>query len=265
MSILSTLSKAVSLPVRYTASMEFRLGTIGWSYPDWKGTFCPAGTKDELAYYATQFDAVEVDNTFYRMPTARMVESWYRRAPEGFLFCPKLPGEITHDRQLEEVDELIAEFARVIAGLREKLGPILIQLSPSLTSASRPLLEHFLTALPRGYRYTVEPRHRSWLKDPELLPLLRSLDMAITLAHHPWYPRFTEATTDFTYLRLLGKRDVFPDFSRVYEEKNDALLGWVSRLHAFPATVRRSYVFANNQFEGHSPGTMGRVRAALRR
>jgi uncharacterized protein YecE (DUF72 family) len=243
--------------------MELRLGTCGWSYADWKGTFYPAGTKDELACYATRFDAVEIDSTWYHIPSARTVDSWSRRTPEGFVFCPKLPGEITHEKLLEGTDELVSTFMSIISRLGAKLGPALVQLAPSFTAEEMPKLEGFLRGLPQGFRYVVEFRHRSWLAKPEARQLLRSLDIGLAMAHHPWYPQFREATTDFAYLRLLGRHGAFPDFSQVHEPRDDAIAEWAGVLKVLAAEVDRSYVFVNNQFEGHSPATLGRLRTAL--
>ncbi|MGD0114364.1 MAG: DUF72 domain-containing protein [Armatimonadota bacterium] len=243
--------------------MEFRLGTCGWSFSDWKGTFYPSGTKDELAYYASQFDTVEIDSTYYRIPTAKAVGGWRARTPPGFLFCPKLPGEITHEKLLEGADDLVASFIDVISRLSDKLGPILIQLHPSFGHDQLLKLEAFLSRLPTGLRYAVEFRHRSWADRSDALELLRSLNMGLAMAHHPWYARIREATADFAYLRLLGRRNVFPDFGRLHRPHDEALADWAQCLTAIASRVARAYVFVNNQFEGHSPATIARLRALL--
>jgi len=244
--------------------MEARLGTCGWSFRDWKGTFYPPGTKDELAHYASQFDAVEIDSTWYRIPSARTVESWHRRTPSGFLFCPKLPGEITHEKMLEGAEGLVAAFTDVICGLGDKLGPILVQLHPSFDHDQLPKLEGFLSRLPAGFRYAVEFRHRSWVDEPDALQLLRSLNMGLAMAHHPWYARIRGATTGFAYLRLLGRRDVLADFGRVHRPQDGVLDEWAAYLRSLPLQVTRAFVLVNNQFEGHSPATVGRLRTLLR-
>ena len=95
--------------------MELRIGTCGWSYEDWKGTFYPPDTKDELAFYASHFNAVEIDSTWYRIPSPHTVVSWHKRTTSDFLFCPKLPGEITHEKLLDEVDDLVTAFLDVIS------------------------------------------------------------------------------------------------------------------------------------------------------
>jgi uncharacterized protein YecE (DUF72 family) len=139
-----------------------RARTCGWPFPNWKGTFYPPGTTDELAYYASQLDAVEIDSTYYRIPSAKSVDAWRERTPRGFLFCPKLPGEITHEKMLEGADQQVAAFADVISRLGGKLGPSLVQLHPSFARDELPKLEAFLSGLPAGSRYAVEFRHRSW-------------------------------------------------------------------------------------------------------
>jgi len=243
--------------------MEIRLGTCGWSFRDWKGTFYPSGTKDELAYYASKFEAVEIDSTWYRTPSATTVDAWHRRTPEGFLFCPKLPGEITHEKMLEGTEDLVARFIDVISRLGDNLGPILVQLHPSFGHDQLPKLGAFLSRLPVGFRYAVEFRHRSWADQSDALELLRSLNIGLAMAHHPWYARIREATTDFAYLRLLGRRDVFPDFGRIHRSQEEALSEWARFLNSFPSQVTRSFVFVNNQFEGHSPATVQRLRTTL--
>lgn len=243
--------------------MEARLGTCGWSFPDWRGSFYPQGTKDQLVHYATQFDAVEIDSTWYRIPSIRTAESWRRRVPDDFLFCPKMPGEITHEKMLDESDEQVAAFTNVVSRLGDKLGPILVQLHPRFSHDQLPKLETFLSGLPAEFRYAVEFRHRSWADQPDALELLRSLNMGLAMAHHPWYARIREATTDFAYLRLLGRRDVFPDFRRIHRPRDEALTEWAEFLESLPSEVSRAFVFVNNQFEGHSPATIARLRGLL--
>ena len=243
--------------------MEIRIGTCGWSFADWKGVFYPTGTTDELVYYAGEFDAVEIDSTWHHSPSARTVQSWERRAPEGFIFCPKLPGEITHENLLEGSDALVTSFLDTILLLGDKLGPILVQLAPKFTYDALPTLERFLGALPTELRYAVEFRHRSWLDKPDALSLLREHNMAVVMAHHPWYPRIEEVTADFTYIRLLGRRGVFPDFGRTHRSRDDDLQHWAELLHTLEGIVPRGFLFINNQFEGHSPESVRRLRGLV--
>ena len=248
--------------------MDLRVGTCGWAFEDWRGPFYPPRT-DELAFYAARFRAVEIDSTWYRIPTARTVESWRRRslggapAPQGFLFCPKLPGEITHDRLLEGSADLVAQFLEVIALLGDRLGPILVQLSPHFDAGRLPVLAGFLRALPTDFRYAVEFRHRSWIGHEDVLALLAELGMAVAMADHPRYPRMEHVTADFAYLRLLGQRGVFPDYARTHSPRDEELAAWAGVLQDLPAAVTQAFVFINNQFEGHSPETVRKLLQLL--
>lgn len=238
--------------------MDYRMGTCGWSYADWKGNFYPQGIKDELAYYATRFNTVEIDSTFYRIPSTQTVDSWRRRVPDDFIFCPKLLGEITHERQLQQVDHLTAVFLSVIEHLEGKLGPIVVQLAPKFTTEQFPLLEDFLRTLPTDLRFTIEFRHRSWLTEPRAQELLMALNMGLVMAHHPWYPRFEVATTDFAYLRLLGRHGALPDATQTHRPQDDALQKWANTVKAL--STSHAFIFANNSFEGYSPATIERLR-----
>jgi len=243
--------------------VEIRLGTCGWSFPDWKGTFYPPGTKDELAYYASRFDAVEVDNTYYRIPSVKTVEEWRQRTPAGFQFCPKLPGKITHEKVLEGTDELVAVFTDHISGLEDRLGPILIQLAPSFECDRLPKLEAFLSGLPTGLRYAVEFRHRSWADKPEARQLLGSLKIGLVVTHHPRYVRLREVTADFVYLRLMGLQDAFPKWGHIQGPQDQVLGETAEFLQSLPPQVARAFVFLSNHLEGHAPATLERLRALL--
>ncbi|HEX6507409.1 MAG TPA: DUF72 domain-containing protein, partial [Chloroflexota bacterium] len=187
--------------------MDIYLGTQGWSYRDWVGSLYPPGTtaREYLARYAEQFDAVELDTTFYGTPPPDRIQLWDRSTPDRFLFTAKTPRTVTHDRRLMDAEEEFGGFLRVMSGLGRKLGPILIQLPPDFTVAERPALENFLPLLPDDFRFAIEFRHRSWLSD-DTYDLLRSYRVAWTMIDLSYMPRHVELTTDFTYVRWLGDR-----------------------------------------------------------
>src|SRR5687768_13625445 len=141
------------------------LGTSGWSYADWEGTLYPEGlpSGSRLAEYAKHYATVEIDSTFYGTPRRSTVQNWREVAPAGFLFAAKVPKEITHDRNLVGVEAEAESFLATMAGLGDRLGPLLLQLPPSFDVEGMGVLEGFLGRLPRGFRYAVEVRHRSWL------------------------------------------------------------------------------------------------------
>jgi uncharacterized protein YecE (DUF72 family) len=138
------------------------IGTSGWSYEHWAGDFYPPGlpARERLAYYVSRFPTVEINATFYRLPSESMVRSWRERVPPGFVFAVKGSRFITHIRRLEGVDEALDLFLSRVGLLGDGLAVVLWQLPPSLT-LDVALLDRFLAALPEGVRHAVEFRHRT--------------------------------------------------------------------------------------------------------
>jgi uncharacterized protein YecE (DUF72 family) len=182
------------------------LGTIGWSYNFWKGSFYPTKTasKDFLAYYSSQFDTVEVDSTFYRIPSQSAVENWRRQVPEGFLFALKFPQVITHIKALKNCEQATAVFLSRVELLGDKLGPMLLQFPPNFAVSHFLDLADYLKALPQQHRYVVEVRNKSWLT-PDFYALLRENKVALAITEKPLSSQF-EVTADFLYMRWEGNR-----------------------------------------------------------
>lgn len=198
------------------------VGTSGWSYSDWVGPLYPAGTAPGayLAHYCREFGAVEIDSTFYRIPTTRMVDGWRAASPDGFRFDAAF-----------RVDAL-------------------------------PVLAAFLAELPPDLRYAVEIRHRGWLTE-EFTRLLEVRRVALVLPDLYYMPRLDRVTTDFAYIRLLGKRSAVPDdFSHVRIERDRELALWAERIRGYLAGGVTVFAFANNHYQGHGPAT---ARALLSR
>lgn len=185
---------------------KLHLGTIGWSYNFWKGPFYPAKTasKNFLAYYATQFNTVEVDSTFYRIPTEKAVENWRLQVPEGFLFSLKFPQAITHIKALKSCERETALFLTRAELLGDRLGPMLLQFPPAFTISHMPDLADYLQKLPKTHRYVVEVRNKSWLTD-KFYALLRNQGVALAGTEKPLTAE-VEATADFLYMRWEGNR-----------------------------------------------------------
>src|SRR5215203_3662797 len=172
--------------------MPIRLGTQGWNYDAWVGPFYPRGTRaaDYLSLYARAFKVVEVDSTFYAIPSASAVRGWAARVPAGFTFALKLPRDISHENRLRDpggVAPLFFDRARELGG---KLGPILIQLGPDFMPAERPALAEFLPQLPLDLQFAVEFRQRGWISD-DTLALLADHNVALALTDARWIPRRT--------------------------------------------------------------------------
>jgi uncharacterized protein YecE (DUF72 family) len=183
------------------------LGTIGWSYNFWRGKFYPnkAAPKDYLTHYATQFNTVEVDSTFYRIPTQSTVANWKKQTPEGFSFSLKFPQMITHVKMLKGIQYDTDVFLERVSLLGEKLGALLLQFPPNFSAEHFPDLEAFLQKLPKGNRYVVEIRNKSWL-NKEFYSILKANNVALAWADSPLMAEISEVTADFLYVRWEGDR-----------------------------------------------------------
>jgi uncharacterized protein YecE (DUF72 family) len=218
------------------------VGTSGFDYKDWRGSFYPRFIKsgDRLAFYADHFDTVELNVTFYRMPAASAFRGWRDAVPEGFVFAVKASRYLTHIRRLVDPEQPV-EFLMERAGeLGDRLGPILLQLPPSL-EIDLDRLERTLEAFGREVRVAVEPRHNSWFV-PELCDVLRRHEAAFVLADRrgPITPLWS--TSGWTYLRMhQGSATPRP----CYGER--ALRSWAERLAELPGGAgQNGYVYFNN-------------------
>ena len=247
-------------------SARLRLGTQGWSYADWLGSFYPPGSKQEdfLPFYARVFDTVELDTTFYHPPRPSVARSWARHTPPGFTFTAKVPQRITHEARLAKMGEHLAEFARALEPLQEKLGPLLVQMPAEFTRepGTVGLLDRFLAATPSAVRLAVEFRDRSWhvAATAELLQRHR-----VALAWTEWreLPRWTEITTDFLYLRWLGDRRDIERYDRVVVNRAREFESWERDLRRALPRVREVFGYFNNHWAGHSPASANEMKRRL--
>ncbi len=183
--------------------MKIHVGASGYGYKEWKGVFYPAKTSagDMLRFYSGRFDTVEINNTFYRMPTERLLESWAGQVPEGFIFALKAPQVITHIKRLKNVESEIMYLLRTVSVLLGRLGPILFQF-PATFRPDRRLLEDFLGLLPNAMSIAFEFRNPSRL-DEGVLNLLRTEGRSLCTGDSEENPA-TEiiSTAPWGYLRL---------------------------------------------------------------
>ena len=220
--------------------MRVRTGTSGFSYQEWKGSFYPEDLPDPemLRYYASRLPAVEINNTFYRMPRAAMLESWAEQVPDGFSFALKAPQQITHRKRLKEAQDAVTYFFGVATTLGDRLGPVLFQLPPNLKK-DLPRLQDFLAVLPAASRCTFEFRHESWFDD-DVLEALRSARAALCWAEDEKLATPPQATADWGYLRLRR-----PDYGE------SELAAWAERIRAQPWV--EAHVFFKHEEEGTGP------------
>ncbi len=163
--------------------------------------------------------------------------------------------EVTHEKNL--VGAEAGSFIRTIAGLGDRLGPLLWQLPPPFTVEGMGVLEDFLKGLPEGFRYAVEVRHGSWLSS-DLPEMLRERGAALTLIDYPRMPRMEEATADFSYIRWLGDRREFPAGHTHLKKERDDLRWWSDLVGRFLREGRTVFAYANNHYQNHSPTTLQR-------
>jgi uncharacterized protein YecE (DUF72 family) len=243
---------------------KVRLGVQGFSPKDWVGTFYPPRFSPQqfLPFYARVFDTVEVNSTFYAIPSSSTVESWARRTPSHFLMACKMPQEITHDQRLINVEERLAVFLDRMRALGEKLGPVVVQFPRSFTRRFEDNLRAFLPLLPRDIPFVAEFRSESW-NDKEVFALLREFNVAWCINDWQDLAPVIETTTDFAYLRLVGFHQEFKHLGVVQRDRSEDLRIWAGRIRALAERVERVYVYVNNHYAGHAPATVNQLAGLL--
>ena len=182
--------------------MRVLVGTSGFSYKEWKGSFYPEDLPADgmLRHYAGRLSAVEINNTFYRMPKADVLARWAEQVPDGFRFALKASQQITHRKRLKEAADPVAYFFKVAVTLGDRMGPVLFQLPPNLKK-DLPRLTDFLAILPPASRCAFEFRHESWFEE-DVFDALRGRASALCVAEDEELSTPFVATTDWGYLRL---------------------------------------------------------------
>jgi uncharacterized protein YecE (DUF72 family) len=183
------------------------VGSMGWSYDFWKPSFYPEtlASTDFLAYYSEQFNSVEVDSTFYRIPREQTVLSWKEQTPVGFIFSLKFPRVITHVKMLRDCEDETRVFLERAELLEEKLGTLLLQFPFSFRTEHVPLLEKFLGNLPKEHRYVVEVRNNNLL-EKSFYSILKANGAALAWVDSVSMPVISEVTSNFLYVRWEGDR-----------------------------------------------------------
>lgn len=237
---------------------RIRVGTSGWSYDHWAGVFYPdrLPAARRLEFYASRFDTVEIDATFYRLPSEHAVASWRDAVPDGFVFAVKGSRLITHFRRLADVDDALATFLGRMSVLGEKLDVVLWQLPPNLP-ADTVLLARFLKRLPTGrVRHAVEFRHESWLAE-ETFAVLREYGAAHVHVSSDAMPESLTPTADFVYARFHGISSCHGAYD------SPALEPWAGFLRGQADSGRDCYAYFNNDAAGHAPADAARLIGML--
>jgi uncharacterized protein YecE (DUF72 family) len=232
--------------------MRLIVGTSGYSYKEWKGTFYPADlpAAKMLPFYATHFGSVEINNTFYRMPEEKTLVKWAGEVPEDFTFVLKAPQRITHQKKLSGAEDDVRHFLEVASVLGPRLGPLLFQLPPYFRKDVEKLYA-FLRIIPRQYRIALEVRHDSWLAD-DVFAALREHDVALCLSDTDEVAdpdSLLIATSSWGYMRL-----------RRTEYSDADLSAWARRVAA--QRWSDAYLFFKHEDEGKGPAFAKRFLAA---
>jgi uncharacterized protein YecE (DUF72 family) len=221
--------------------MRHLIGTSGYNYPEWRGSFYPEKlpAAKMLAFYAERFNTVEVNYTFYRMPTPALLEGWAKGTPDGFTFTLKAPRRITHDSKLQRCEDLTQTFCRTARTLGNKLGVLLFQLPPTFKRDDA-ALGAFLELVPEGTRAAFEFRHVSW-HDEAVFDALKRHNAALCVADSEKMSTPVVATADYTYFRLRDEGYQRGDIER-----------WAKTIAAQPIAGDR-FVYFKHEDQGKGP------------
>jgi uncharacterized protein YecE (DUF72 family) len=231
------------------------VGTMGWSYSFWKGPFYPKNTiaKDFLTYYANQFRTVEVDSTFYRIPSSQIVDEWKNQTPSDFLFSLKFPQRITHYNMLRNCEEDTEFFLEKANLLGPKLGVLLLQFPPMFKQIHYQLLKDYVKQLPQKYRYAIELRNKSLL-NKNVYSLLKEYNIALVWVDSPDLPFIDEITADFIYLRWEGDRKKVLGTKAITEINQLARLQeWATKLKSFMEKQTLFFGYFSKYYSGYPP------------
>ena len=217
----------------------------------------PSGmhTRDYLTRYCQVFNAVEVDSTFYGTPRQETVKRWTSLTPERFSFSPKVPRQITHDKRLTGISDLLAIFLDTMRLFGERLGRILIQLPPDFSRSEIEVLADFLSGLPADMRFAVEFRHRSW-HARETGELLQAHNICWASTEYLYLPHRVYVTTDFVYIRWIGRHGVYERHDRERLDRTSRLQEWAFDIQSRTNDgIRSVHGFFNNDYAGFAPAT----------
>ena len=230
---------------------NIHIGTSGWSYKHWKGLFYPEGLKTTLwlEYYSRTFNIAEINTSFYHLPKHQTVLNWIEKAPEGFLFCPKLSRYITHMKKLKEVDEPLQRFFDVFLPMQAHMGPVLVQLPPQL-HFDYERAESFYKSLQKDYKtfsFVMEVRHDSWLHN-DSLNLMAQYNLGIVISQSGGFFPYTEmVTAQHVYIRFHG-----PDALYASGYSDESLAYYAQKIKAWVADGHVVWAFFNNDIHGYA-------------
>ena len=244
----------------YQEKQQIKIGTSGWMYKHWKGKFYPEklAASHLLEFYAQNFDTVEINNTFYKLPEAQVFEKWYEEAPENFLFAVKANRYLTHMKKLKDAEESLKLFLDRAMVLKNKLGPLLFQLPPRWNCNYDRLCE-FLRLLPENLQYTFEFRNETWIND-NILELLKQFNIAFCIYDLAGTCTERIVTADFVYIRLHGaSEDAYAG-----EYDSAALDDWSTFITEQANAGKNVYCYFDNDQNAFAPKNAASLAAKVK-
>ena len=238
----------MSLSIEKTVTkMKYIIGCSGFHYKHWKGDFYPEDlpVRKWFEFYCEHFNTLELNVSFYRFPTPSMLQGWYQKSPENFIFAVKVPRSITHFKKLLNTENMLRDFYRTVKlGLKEKLGCILFQFPPNFAYSAEHL-QRIINSLDNDFKNIVEFRHSSWWT-AEIYAQLGERKIGFCGMSHPEFPDELVYNAEFLYYRLHGQPDLYrsnyteTDLARLYEKL------------ASLRTVKEAFVYFNNDVKGYA-------------
>ncbi|MDK3156470.1 DUF72 domain-containing protein [Kamptonema cortianum] len=263
-----------------STTQQIHVGTTGWSHPGWKGVFYPIDLlpHDYLSHYARHFDCVEIDSTFYQIPSIQLTQSWNERTPSHFLFLPKIPRSISHEAGLHDCQSEITLFLQSLGPIHSKLGRILLQLPLPFHPRQEALsLKKFILSWPESFPLSIEFQNPAWAKS-RIANLLKDknipwcwVDMTAPgdkmFAALELHPR----TSHDLHVRLLGnhppkrpqKENTHTTPDKIIRDRHPMLEQWAMTLRHHLATGHRAFCLVNNHYEGFAPESCVRLMNLL--
>ncbi|HEY7694953.1 MAG TPA: DUF72 domain-containing protein [Nitrososphaeraceae archaeon] len=249
--------------------MELFIGCSGWSYSSWEGPFYPSNLDNKLMlpYYSKIFNYVEIDSTFYNIPSQSMVRNWNRRTPSNFRFTVKFPKIITHEKRFRNVENELSRFYENIQPLKDKILTLLIQLPPSYElKEGLDTFRNYDFFFDDTFRYAIEVRHPSWFNELAY-NMFKNSNISLVWSQMDRLQTPSIVTTDFIYLRLIGDRSIHENnFGKLQRDRSSEMKGWadkISQLERYEKNLKMGIVAANNHYGGYGPGTVNMFREMM--
>ncbi len=249
--------------------MQHYIGCSGWSYSSWRGTFYPPNLQNRawLPYYAQVLNYVEIDSTFYNIPSESMVKNWNRRTPDNFRFTAKFPKVITHDKKFKNVEKELSQFYERMEPIKDKLLALLIQLPPSYElKEGLQDLRSYDFFFDDTYRYAIEVRHSSWFSDLAY-NFFRNSNVALVWSQMDRLQTPPIVTSDFVYLRLIGDRRLAENqFGKIQIDRAEEIRRWTEKykdVKRNEKNIKIGIVAANNHYGGFGPSTVNMFREMM--